>query len=525
MDPVTRKPTKNTNALTAQEKKILFDSFEQLGQKPEFRDKWIYSSIWHQLILMDCPELREKLTSATFKKALTMKYLDMEYFHPRAINASGIYKHTFTCAEAILPTTTNSKTWTFYRVRDPEQKLEYVKTNYNGQKMGPQFLVDHPQPMHILELYSKYFEKDRTVAKYQLETSTPAEKERALSSEEKEFVIMAFERIGRRTSIKGKWFHESIWLEMLWSDYPGFMPILSLPKVQAVLKEKYWDRELFSPKAINSNGVYLYNFTSKEKILPIDPAPKKWEFYCVTDRGEQISRPIGNPFDFLDDNPQEVPEEFVIKSEQEPEQEEASLNVPEANGPQLPELDEEQVIRTQRLVGAPVTGNLRKLIDSTAVGPANETPEMWLERATKRQRLLEVANEVSGEFWDMIEARRLLAPQASEEDDVRQIVQDRVELLGRVMSSLDGWKEILKVPEVEGAPESLVYEYIPKEYVFNLRANAALLRRGYQVALQEVSRGKTVKECFEIALHDCHKRLGITTSSGTTNDCIYILNR
>ena len=69
------------------------------------------------------------------------------------------------------------------------------------------------------------------------------------------------------------------------------------------MKEKYWDRELFSPKAINSNGVYLYNFTSKEKILPIDPAPKKWEFYCVTDRGEQISRPIGNPFDFLDDNP------------------------------------------------------------------------------------------------------------------------------------------------------------------------------------------------------------------------------
>jgi arsenate reductase-like glutaredoxin family protein len=119
--------------------------------------------------------------------------------------------------------------------------------------------------------------------------------------------------------------------------------------------------------------------------------------------------------------------------------------------------------------------------------------------------MLVALGDTSKVYWKSIEAAKLFGIEY-EEEDIRQGIQDRIELLKKVNHSPNGWKSVVLNDGIE--------EKYSEHNIQTIRHKALYLVKSYLIALEEMNT-KSYSECCNIAAKELSD-LGLIKAAGSS---------
>jgi hypothetical protein len=109
-------------------------------------------------------------------------------------------------------------------------------------------------------------------------------------------------------------------------------------------------------------------------------------------------------------------------------------------------------------------------------------------------------------YWDSPEAKKLFLGTSTDERDVVDILQQRIERLQQVNRSPDGWRDLVDKHDVD----NLCSPYD----IFIIRQRCSILCLAYTVALEEMNSARWIEDCCAQAIYDS-SRMGIEAAATT----------
>jgi hypothetical protein len=264
-----------------------------------------------------------------------------------------------------------------------------------------------------------------------------------------------------QTDTRFKYLHLNRWLT------DEFLFTLLQPKLVGLLK---------TSKALNRAMIYS---TFKDQMLRFDGSnftgifrfqhgSNKKLFYCITNKGEQVDKPITSP--------------LWEKKVREAEQGMARENRQTAT--ELLDPDNNATTTDEPL--AEPTGQSNGANQNSAVNQSSESSSDIPD--AKRVKRQTAAEEIaSRSYWLSDEAICLFAPKGNETADAA--LERRIEILGRATGSNEGWREIVKGHD----PDNLCSD----NDIFELRQRCMLLNQAYRIALEKMNDWTWEKCCVE----------------------------
>jgi Zn-finger protein len=136
-----------------------------------------------------------------------------------------------------------------------------------------------------------------------------------------------------------------------------------------------------------------------------------------------------------------------------------------------------------------------------------EAKEMASELAAKKTK--EGSGAAGGAltlttYWESPEAKKLFLGHSTDERDVVDVLQQRIERLQQVNRTPDGWREVIDKHDRDNHCSS--YD------IFFIRQRCSILCLAYTYALEEMNAAKWVEDCCAQAVNDCN-RMGIEAAA------------
>jgi hypothetical protein len=136
-----------------------------------------------------------------------------------------------------------------------------------------------------------------------------------------------------------------------------------------------------------------------------------------------------------------------------------------------------------------------------------EAKEMASELAAKKSK--EGSGAAGGAltlttYWESPEAKKLFLGHSTDERDVVDVLQQRIERLQKANRTPDGWREVIDKQDRDNLCSS--YD------IFFIRQRCSILCLAYTYALEEMNAAKWVEDCCAQACNDCNK-MGIEAAA------------
>jgi Zn-finger protein len=109
-------------------------------------------------------------------------------------------------------------------------------------------------------------------------------------------------------------------------------------------------------------------------------------------------------------------------------------------------------------------------------------------------------------YWDSPEAKKLFLGDSTDERDVVEVLEQRIERLQQANKTINGWKDIVDKHDIDN-----LCSYYD---VFIIRQRCSILCLAYIYALEEMNSARWIEDCCAQAIFDSSK-MGIEAAATT----------